>query len=891
VTLLLGLSDEGAQTDRTPWWLLALRLGAIATLIVAFAQPVLNPEPKAVRSAQPLLIVLDGSWADAPDWTARMAYVRRAVEGVEQEGRLVAVRLLTAPKAQEITFAAAGDVKAELDALTPAAFLPNAADIAPALSRLERGYDTLWISSGVEFDGHGDVIAQLEAAGRVSVRLPMTAHMALGSLEVTETGVRTHLHVSNLQAADLDNNDLFSIVARGPDPSGVERILGKAQLSRDDLLTMESGSAEVEIALRPEVRARVTRFEVSGVRSAGAMQLAGNALKRPEVALISGDGENSGPLLLSPLHYLRAAFEPFADIIEGDLRDLILANPDMIVLADVARLSAVEEADLTAWLAKGGTLLRFAGPRLAASEALDAQEDQLLPVRLRAGGRSVGGAMSWGDPKDLQAFKDTSPFFGLPIPDGVTVTAQIMAQPDPELSSRVLASLTDGTPLVTRKMIGQGQVVLFHVTANAQWSTLPLSGLFMSMLERLAGARLQSAEQDLMLAEQRMTPLRVLDGFGRLQDASARPAVDGALVLLKAPSIAAPAGLYQAGSTLLASNAFRAGDQLRMAQWPTSIRMLSEDTSAPRSLMPLLCLAALMALVIDTLASLALMGRLRFMAPTLIVAAGLLFPSDSAFAQTVSPAVTGDAFVLEAVSEVSLAHILTGDAAGDALVHQGLVGLSQTLAERTSVEPAAPKGVNLETDPLSLFPLLYWPVRTGHEMPSAQAFAKLNAYMRAGGVILMDTADADLAVGNADTANGAQLQAVARHLDIPPLMRVPKGHVLTRSFYLLDSFPGRYAQGDVWVEAAQNEGEDDIFARRLNDNVSPIVMGRQDWAAAWAVDQAGRPLRPVGYGESGARQRELSYRFGVNLVMYALTGNYKADQVHIPDLLERLGAK
>ena len=57
--------------------------------------------------------------------------------------------------------------------------------------------------------------------------------------------------------------------------------------------------------------------------------------------------------------------------------------------------------------------------------------------------------------------------------------------------------------------------------------------------------------------------------------------------------------------------------------------------------------------------------------------------------------------------------------------------------------------------------------------------------------------------------------------------------------------------------------------------------------SAWAVDTTGRPLYAVVPG--GERQRELAYRVGVNLVMYALTGNYKADQVHIPFILERLG--
>ena len=110
---------------------------------------------------------------------------------------------------------------------------------------------------------------------------------------------------------------------------------------------------------------------------------------------------------------------------------------------------------LLEWVEKGGLLLRFAGPRLAASDVSRNEEDPLMPVRLRAGGRTVGGAMSWGEPKALAPFPEDSPFFGLPVPDDVTVTAQVMAQPDPTLAERVIAQLEDGTPLVTRKRIGR----------------------------------------------------------------------------------------------------------------------------------------------------------------------------------------------------------------------------------------------------------------------------------------------------------------------------------------------------------------------------------------------------------------------------------------------------
>ena len=77
--------------------------------------------------------------------------------------------------------------------------------------------------------------------------------------------------------------------------------------------------------------------------------------------------------------------------------------------------------------------------------------------------------------------------------------------------------------------------------------------------------------------------------------------------------------------------------------------------------------------------------------------------------------------------------------------------------------------------------------------------------------------------------------------------------------------------------------------RNLNDGVTPVVIGGNDWAAAWAVDDMGVAMFPVGRGFAGERQREMATRFGINLIMHVLTGNYKSDQVHVPALLERLG--
>ncbi|MDO7629934.1 MAG: BatA domain-containing protein, partial [Loktanella sp.] len=475
VALLLGLTDAESQTDRTPWWLLLLRLMAVAALIVGFAGPVLNPSDSR-GGAGDLVIALDGSWAGAPSWTAQMDRVDGLLTEAAAADRRVAIVNLADLPVGDLPFAAPGDWRNKLANLQPQPWQPSVGSITWIDNQADN-FETFWMSDGIDWDGRNDLLAAFEAHGPVTVFQSPRPTFGLRPARYDEGNI-----IVSAVRTPIGNAVVAPVTAIGLDPAGVERLLQTVDLN------FAAGEAVTETALvlPPELRNRVTRFEIAGQRSAGSVSLTDDALKRREIALIAGGDDREGLDLLSPLHYLREALQPTADIINGTLGDVLLANPDVIVLADVATLTGIETEGLIDWVDRGGMLLRFAGPRLAASDLGTTTEDPLLPVRLRAGGRSVGGAMSWGEPKALAPFSEDSPFFGLSIADEVTVTSQVMAQPDPTLASRVIAQLADGTPLVTRKELGLGQVVLVHVTANAEWSTLPLSGLFVQMLERLA---------------------------------------------------------------------------------------------------------------------------------------------------------------------------------------------------------------------------------------------------------------------------------------------------------------------------------------------------------------------------------------------------------------------
>jgi len=558
-----------------------------------------------------------------------------------------------------------------------------------------------------------------------------------------------------------------------------------------------------------------------------------------------------------------------------------------VVLADVAEIAGPERDALLEWVDKGGLLLRFAGPVLAASDVSRIDEDPLLPVRLREGGRTVGGAMSWGEPKALAPFPEGSPFFGLTAPPDVVVREQVLAQPDPDLTERTIAALDDGTPLMTRKVIGGGQVVLVHVTANAEWSSLPLSGLFVQMLERLAVSTKPAQPEAADLSGQTWVPEVVLDAYGAATEALAEAIAQG-------PSLAFQPGLYAGADRRVALNVLGDETTLEPAVWPQGVPVDRLEARAVQALKGDFLTFAAVLLLLDVLAALWLAGRLRGLArgTAAVLALALLVatPREAQAQDTPGP---NDDFAVQATSSVVLAYVQTGDPQIDELSRQGLLGLSDKLWQRTSIEPLMPMAVDIEKDELAFFPFLYWPISTAAAEPSDAAYAKLNQYLRTGGMILFDTRDADLAgFGGGTTPEGQTLQVIASGLDIPPLEQIPLDHVLTRTFYLLQDFPGRHQGGQLWVEAAPNaeaEAAEGMPFRNLNDGVTPVVIGGADWASAWATDDMGVPLVPIGRGFAGEQQREIAYRFGINLIMHVLTGNYKSDQVHVPALLERLG--
>ena len=870
--LLEDVDPKEETPSRTPWWILLLRIGAAALAILGLAQPIFAPNADRNADASgPVLVVMDDGWTSGQRWGELRS---AALSALDSEARdtpahilLTAPRALPADPGERLDRAA---FEARVRSLQPQAWKIDRED---ALARLResqlRPGRILWLTDGLDPETAIPFANALRDLAPLSIyAAPARGPMALTRLQADAQGV-------TLAAARIDRN--------APSSHFVSALtLDGAALATADLnFANGEETASAVFSLPPAALSRISRFQVTGSATAGTVWLWDSANRSRRVGLVSGD--NTAQPLLSDIHYVRKALEPFATISEGELTDLIAENPDAIILTDIGQIDAEAKAAISQWIEDGGALIRFAGPRMAGPQVAT-REDDLVPAPLRRSSRAIGGTLTWEDPQPLGTFPEASPFAGLIPPEDIRVRQQVLARPGPELARRTWARLADGSPLVTADRRGEGTLILFHVTAGPDWSDLPYAGVFVDMLRRSIAAGRGEAISD---EEGLYTPALTLNGSGRLTQpsAGATPLRAGEFGAVE-PSESHPPGLYQGPAGTRALNVATEYSPIAMTDWPASATLLGDTEARTVRLGGILLGGALLLLCIDLIVALALAGRLpalrRTAAALVVMSAGTtVFAPEPALAQSSFGSTQFDDLPKEvaAALEMRLAYIETGDDRADRATKAGLEGLSLVLFRRSSVEPAAPHAVNPDTDALDVYPVLFLSLPENPEPFSDTAVARLNAYMRNGGALFIDTRRGGTVGGGNSFDN---LDQVLAGLDTPPLAPVPDDHVLTRSYYLIQSFPGRYENRNLWIEAT---GATDKTERR-GDGVSRLFVGDADYLAAWAVDERGRPLYSVDGGDS---QREQSIRFGVNLIIYILTGNYKEDQVHIPALLERLG--
>ena len=890
--LLLEIAPKEETPARTPWWLTLMRLALAGLVIIAAAGPLWHPPLATSTLRGPIGLLIDDSWAAAATWEARRRTADDIITRAEDDRRAVALIPLS-EGTRDISLEPAGSARVRLHKMTPKPHSIDRTEALPAIAQFlanVHDVDLVWLSDSTDV-GHGaDFIKALD---QTLDKRPITV------VEGGVPGARALATVDNA-AGTLSVKALRAVL--GAAESGTVRALDLKGLTLGEApfdFKPADREAEAQITLPVEIRNDIARIEILGERSAGAVQLLDKRWRRRTVGIVSGQSVDLSEPLLSSSYYIERALKPFADVrlAQGEapadaVGHFLDQNLPMLILADVGNVAGETHDRLARWVEDGGVLVRFAGPRLAASD------DDLVPVKLRRGGRILGGSLSWDKPQPLAAFSRESPFNGMTVPNDVTVTRQVLAEPDATLSNNTWATLADGTPLVTAARRGKGLLVLFHVTGDTRWSDLPLSGAFVEMLKRIVSLAGTTAVSDAAGTQTKSAhdlapPSRVLDGFGHFiaPPASARPVPAD---FAGSATADYPPGFYGPPENLFAVNTLAATDRLAPLDFSplTNARHEIYRTSEPQDLRGPVLIAALLLFLLDGAVVLFLGGGIQRLLPRFSRATATMLSLIAVLTFALSHAHAEDIRVGKVPAsalETKLAYVVTGNSEVDSISKAGLAGLTLFLAQRTALEPGDPIGLDIARDELAFYPLIYWPIAPGATRPSEAALKRIDTYMKDGGTVLFDTRDAVVAPPGGETRSPGmiELRQILSSLDIPELEPVSHDHVLTKTFYLLRSFPGRFDSGQLWVEALPSIDEDRAGRpARGGDGVSSIIITSNDFAGAWATRSDGQPMLPMVGGE---QQRQFAFRAGVNIVMYTLTGNYKADQVHVPALLERLG--
>lgn len=595
IRLLLKIPNV-VMPAHMPLWHRMLRMTMLVSAFTAFAQPQWKPDP-ALKSAGPVMIVVDNGWSAARNWRVRMKSMNALVDLAEREKRNVIV-LPTAASADGTPVHGeampADKARVMIRDIKPQPWLANREAALSAIREinLQEPVSAVWLSDGLDDGGAKDLANHLQKMGPLQV-LEDEPEAAARLLSPPDAGGE-YLSVTVRRAKGMQE-DRMTLSAY--DNNG--NIITAAAVNLKPGETETSG----EFNIPAETRNKIVRISIDGDQSAGAVLLIDERWRRRPVGLIKSDIMASSQPLLSESTYIERALDPYADMREARIDGLTEKELAVMIMPDGAMTGEATRGRIQKWVEEGGTLLRFAGPRLA-DEVQEKKNDTLLPADSHLVERALGGSASGGHSGMIAQFLETSPLNGIAIPDNVTIE-HVMTQLGFNNEERIWAKLTDGTPLVSAEQRGKGWIVLVHTTANTDWSNMALSVFFVDIMRAVI---MHSQGVTGSGDGKPLPPLKILDGHGRLIAPSShvKPLARNAMI-----GPANPPGFY---GNAAAQQAHNIGSEIKSlkplhAMPEGVIRKTYRDASYGTDLSGSMLAGALTLLLADLIANMAQRGQ------------------------------------------------------------------------------------------------------------------------------------------------------------------------------------------------------------------------------------------------------------------------------------------
>ena len=889
INILKKLAPAEKTPKNSPLLLLIVRLLLVGAFIIALAGPYYQTSDEIFINNQPLLILVDDSWSSAQDWDQRKNFTQNLIHEAELHG--VPAYIYAASDKNISQFIDYKTAHNKINILKPNPYIPSyseAINIIKEFTKTHDNYHIVWLAPALAHSDAVEFITSLEADKKNTINISIYANH--NDIKILRNPVNQREAISiDIENYNQSPNSPIEIIASDFDGNMLFQQHFDQEFQQKDKILIKAPL---------ELRNKVSHVRINNQHTAGSVALLDDHSRRPRIGIFAQTKDNSTQPLLSAYYFLSKALNPFADVVIPNagsitpIDDLLSQNITTLILSDVGLLTESNERAVTKFLTDGGCLIRFSGPNLAA------KADNLLPVKLRPTSRSLGGAISWETPKKIAQFDHASPFYEFSIPNDILISRQLLAEPTNDLNDKTWVRLEDGTPLVTAERRGKGIIVFFHISADTSWSNLPISGLFIDMLNKISLHSFISDEMNKNdtteinnSSQLSLRAVKILDGFGNFPPGP----ID------RPPSISLREsgftnsnnlpGFYVEGSITRAIQPISQNEILIKLDDIIKNNVINklDDISRYDLFSPFLTLSVLFFLfdtLLSTPKSFISINIFKFMKLILVIIIILLTPNHDAYAiSSISDQLSSKE--MTSILNSRLAYVLSGDSNQDVSAYDGLKHLTNELRARTSYEPGDPIGLDLNKDELSLYPLIYWPIYSSIPQPNEKIIQKLATFMRFGGTVIFDTRNSN-AHSNiiGESRETSWLRILLQQLDVPVVEQVPRDHVITKTYYLINKIQGSGEPCESWVEKSfidiADEQRNNVI--QSTDNVSSLIITSCNLASAWSRFSSENRFS----SNNDTHNLELAMRSGINIVMYTLTGNYKSDQVHKRRIIERL---
>ena len=504
IQLLAKVKREEPAPTRMPWWQYVPITLATAAVVGALAKPEWNPQAP-LEGTGPVMLVVDNGWSAARNWKMRTIQMENLIARADRAGRSVIIVPTAAPTdgspLTAIGPVSAADALRQVREMKPNPWPTQRQEALQALGAVKNDQKTsvIWLSDGLDDDKARALAEKLQTYGTLTV---FEDEQAVAPRLIDQpAGLLDKLTVT-VRRAQTSNADKFPLI--------VADQKGQPLGSSEAVFKSGESKAEVTFELPTHVANDITSVSIEGDNTAGARVLIDERFRRRPVGVIQ-TGTDS---LANESRYPVQALGPYVDLHQGTVDDLLKRKLAVIIMPDGASNSPGLNKKIEKWVnEEGGTLLRFAGRNLSQQENIDS--DPLLPLKLRKGSRSLGGDASGSKEARIAPFAAKSPFAGITVPADVTIREEVLPQPGTDTDENTWARLDNGTPLVTAKKHGKGQIVLVHTSADPSWSNLAYSSAYIEMLRAVVTTS-QGVADKLENGDISLPAVKVMDGQGKL---------------------------------------------------------------------------------------------------------------------------------------------------------------------------------------------------------------------------------------------------------------------------------------------------------------------------------------------------------------------------------------